>query len=355
MDALRATLMLLGLVIHSAQVYNPERSWLVSSEFNNVFFQFIVNFISSFRMPAFFIISGYFCLLILQKNGARSYTKSRFDRLLIPMVVGVLTLNVPLAFYLDAKGLLKSDLIIFFSHGGWSQHLWFLLNLFFYSVISALLFKSLRIRWLILFLINKLLFNNFLSFIFLLPFFSVLIKGLNYLGFPLYSDFLGVSCYQVFIYAPFFFLGILLKSSDYFYRNFLRFTNVLLLGFIYLLMYASNMLFLDGSNGLVHEIVNTYLGHYLALLFSMICFNVFSRFFNSYSKVTKMISDASYSIYVFHQPIIVIAAISLFQSVKSSFIGFAFLITVSFVVSMAIHYFLIKPVPILLRLYNGKG
>jgi len=34
MDSMRSVLMLLGVILHSAQVFNPEKSWVIYSEFS---------------------------------------------------------------------------------------------------------------------------------------------------------------------------------------------------------------------------------------------------------------------------------------------------------------------------------
>ena len=84
MDSMRAILMMLGVVLHSAQVFNPEQSWVIYSNNTDSIMTYIVNIIAIFRMPAFFVVSGYFCFLTLKKYQVRKFLNVRLKRLVIP-------------------------------------------------------------------------------------------------------------------------------------------------------------------------------------------------------------------------------------------------------------------------------
>ncbi|MDB4749990.1 acyltransferase family protein, partial [Rubripirellula sp.] len=59
LDALRAIAMLLGIVLHSAFSFAPI-PWIVRDSQQSEFFYYLVSFIHGFRMPLFFLISGFF-------------------------------------------------------------------------------------------------------------------------------------------------------------------------------------------------------------------------------------------------------------------------------------------------------
>ena len=74
LDALRGIAMLLGIVIHSAMPYIPNvgEFWpsdASSSELINTIFQFI----HIWRMPLFFILSGFFANLIINRKSLKSW------------------------------------------------------------------------------------------------------------------------------------------------------------------------------------------------------------------------------------------------------------------------------------------
>ena len=65
-DSLRAAMMLLGLVIHSAMGYvtfPTDRVWPFKDPHPSTVFDLLVTFIHTFRMPVFFVIAGFFLLL----------------------------------------------------------------------------------------------------------------------------------------------------------------------------------------------------------------------------------------------------------------------------------------------------
>ncbi len=90
LDALRAAMMLLGLVIHSAAAYtqNPDRTaWPFQDPRNYVAFDLLALFIHIFRMPVFFVMAGFFAALLYQRDGARGFVRNRIRRVLLPLLV----------------------------------------------------------------------------------------------------------------------------------------------------------------------------------------------------------------------------------------------------------------------------
>ena len=64
MDSMRATLMMLGVFVHSVQKYN------YSDEPATIMMN-VALFLHIFRMPAFFVVSGFFCHFTLQRYNTR--------------------------------------------------------------------------------------------------------------------------------------------------------------------------------------------------------------------------------------------------------------------------------------------
>ena len=107
MDSLRAVAMFLGLVLHASVVFalwtnDPNRPHDEPSKILHYAFEFI----HVFRMQLFFLVAGFFSLMICQKRGAASFAKNRFVRIVVPFFLCVLLLQ-PLAaaqYLLDVKG-----------------------------------------------------------------------------------------------------------------------------------------------------------------------------------------------------------------------------------------------------------
>ena len=69
MDSLRATAMFLGLVLHAGVVF---AQWpidpLRSHDEPSVFLHYIMEIIHVFRMELFFLVAGFFSVLLVQKT-----------------------------------------------------------------------------------------------------------------------------------------------------------------------------------------------------------------------------------------------------------------------------------------------
>ena len=74
LDALRASMMLLGLVLHSSASYVVaplHEAWPYKDAATSTMFDLAVFFIHLFRMPVFFVVAGLFAAMLMQRDGAR--------------------------------------------------------------------------------------------------------------------------------------------------------------------------------------------------------------------------------------------------------------------------------------------
>jgi peptidoglycan/LPS O-acetylase OafA/YrhL len=93
LDALRAVAMLLGIALHGALAYVPlpEGGWPVRDVSHEAFAVFLAS-VHGFRMPLFFLISGFFTAMLYRRRGLRSLLSQRFKRIFVPLLIGTLTL-----------------------------------------------------------------------------------------------------------------------------------------------------------------------------------------------------------------------------------------------------------------------
>ncbi|WP_200479220.1 acyltransferase family protein, partial [Azospirillum brasilense] len=94
LDAARGLLMILGVPYHAALIYTPGYDWVMNSPDGIAWIGLFADFIHSFRMPAFFLISGLLITHSLRRHGPRAVLTSRASRLLVPLVAMAATLNV---------------------------------------------------------------------------------------------------------------------------------------------------------------------------------------------------------------------------------------------------------------------
>ena len=96
LDALRAAAMLLGIVLHTALFFIPD-AWSeeysaeeypaqVSGIYTLIFFA-----IHGFRMPVFFLLSGFFTAMLWQRRGLRQLAAHRLKRIALPLAIGAFT------------------------------------------------------------------------------------------------------------------------------------------------------------------------------------------------------------------------------------------------------------------------
>lgn len=91
LDALRAIAMLLGIVLHAALAFAPI-PWTVSDSQQSEWFVVLFSAIHGFRMPLFFLISGFFTAMLWRKRGLGGLIKQRSLRIALPLFLGCLTI-----------------------------------------------------------------------------------------------------------------------------------------------------------------------------------------------------------------------------------------------------------------------
>ncbi len=94
LDALRAVAMLLGIVLHATLSFFPS-FWAVSDRQQNAALGVVFFALHGFRMPVFFVMSGFFSAMLLHRRGRGALVTHRFRRVFLPLLLGMVTI-VPL-------------------------------------------------------------------------------------------------------------------------------------------------------------------------------------------------------------------------------------------------------------------
>ena len=149
LDSLRAVMMLLGLVLHSAinyAVVDVGEAWPFKDRAStHPLFDLLVGLIHAFRMPVFFVVAGFFGALLFYEKSPRAMVTNRLARVLYPFLVFVLLLWPAVVFAFTFSGAAAegaaspwgaglapfSSLWAFLPFD--TMHLWFLYYLVFYS------------------------------------------------------------------------------------------------------------------------------------------------------------------------------------------------------------------------------
>ena len=94
LDALRGIAMLLGIGIHGVLSFFPF-PWPVQDTRQSIWLGLFFCLIHGFRMPLFFLVSGFFTAMLWRRRGLEALLWHRFRRIFVPLVIGTVTI-VPL-------------------------------------------------------------------------------------------------------------------------------------------------------------------------------------------------------------------------------------------------------------------
>jgi hypothetical protein len=94
LDALRAGAMLLGIALHASLSFFPS-FWIVTDRRQDDKFGILFTAIHGFRMPLFFVMSGFFSAMLLHRRGCGALVRHRYRRVFLPLLMGMVTI-VPL-------------------------------------------------------------------------------------------------------------------------------------------------------------------------------------------------------------------------------------------------------------------
>lgn len=92
LDALRAIAMLLGIVLHAAVSFHTSMDWVVRDTQHSEAFGLLTAAIHGFRMPVFFMMSGFFTAMLWRKRGLVSLIKQRYRRIFLPLLLSMVTI-----------------------------------------------------------------------------------------------------------------------------------------------------------------------------------------------------------------------------------------------------------------------
>jgi fucose 4-O-acetylase-like acetyltransferase len=91
LDALRALAMLLGIALHAALAYIGG-FWVVNDREQAPALGLLVAGVHGFRMPMFFLLSGFFSAMLWERRGTAGLVSHRTRRILLPFVLSCCTI-----------------------------------------------------------------------------------------------------------------------------------------------------------------------------------------------------------------------------------------------------------------------
>ncbi|WP_417417434.1 acyltransferase family protein [Hoeflea sp.] len=342
-DFSRALYLVLGIPFHAAVIYSLSHEWSISSPDKSQVLTWFTEFLHTFRMPGFFLLAGLFSMMLLDRQGPWPWFRTRLFRLGLPLISATLLIvpfqitvqqvalsvkgTVPAS---DVPGLIATQL----THFGepWIAHLWFLWVLIAYCIglalLQALSRGNLRVR--LEALVEWVAENRIISF---MAFAAVCalaahVQTLVVAASPYYGN--AVINYN--LYVIYFAFGALVYSS--------RRLNDLLLapgpvaGMAGVALVIFSQLPHTGLPLHTLKVMAAIIG---ALLIVGFISGLAHRHFGRSSPKVRKLVDASFTIYLFHHPVIYVLAMLFLVVDLPPVVEFAIIAVSAGFISYAIH------------------
>lgn len=321
LDALRAIMMLLGIVLHSSASYGEidklDEWGFLDPQNRHLIFDVFLGLIHLFRMPIFFVVSGFFGALLFYERSPRRMFSNRFQRIVLPFIAAMIVLTpfIYLCFYFAIARMNGVENAFFETWNSMqfssffpltTSHLWFLYYLalltFTTGGLALLLKKQKRITSQIRVLFLGLHKNTWLKVVLLaLPIFA-LFHFMN--AVDAYTSISIIPDWRTFVfYGIFYIYGWLLFKEKHLLQTFKKqYLWFIVCGLICFFIKASLYLSFSPEEMFYQIVICNSLGVWF-LVFGLT--GLFLTFFEEASARMRYISDASYWVYLVHLPVVI--------------------------------------------------
>lgn len=313
LDSLRAIMMLLGLVIHSAVTYGNidwGPAWVLKDPIaTHAFNDYIVAIIHLFRMPIFFLVAGFFGAMLFYERKPLKMIKNRISRIVFPFIVFVILICPTVIFsFIYTRTLFSgienpltealapfSSINILIPEN--TFHLWFLYYLTIITFTSVGLGLAMKKT-------PKL--SNYLSKIFSWLIQKPLLRVIVFAGVTVVIYYI-MGTYQVatsskftldfntfFYYLSFYLVGWVLFKSKYLLDSMMKFDW--LCTFFGIILFSIYFFTNKSFSYEMHIVIKSI----MIWLFVFGIFGLFIRYGSNHSSKMRYISDSSYWVYLIH-------------------------------------------------------
>tara|TARA_B110000285_G_scaffold75977_1_gene87469 strand:+ start:188 stop:1375 length:1188 start_codon:yes stop_codon:yes gene_type:complete len=348
LDFLRAFAMMMGLVMHApllfwqpdfAKVFGigniaPAEEWI----------NIIGRYINNWRMPLFFLLSGFFSVLIIKRKGTSQFIRDRLIR------VG-LTCLVFSSLYDIADG----------SFDFTTHHLWFLYELMIFVFCFSFLYRVQTIKDLLDREIStRILLILFLWLVATVPLANILNNWWHPLAWKPSTTYFDLKLGNMVYYFSYFLVGVIFYSNQHIFTKLKNSKTILAIGILavlaFLLRVYSDYLTLGGIDDLrnlaqmqfdpIMVICNSLLIGVNTILWCLFFIGLTSKFIVSGSAILRWFVELSYPIYIIHIIPIAMMSALFYRAGLSQPVIFVLTIIAGFIVCVILYYILIKFTPL---------
>ena len=350
LDWLRVLAIILLLYFHTGMIFINWTWYFMQDTHTSEFCNHFTAFLSHWRMPLLFFISGAGTLFALGYRSGTQYMKERISRLLIPLAFGILIIIPPQIYYeLIKHGREFVNYIDFnaqYFKGGlyplgdfsW-HHLWFIGYLFLFSLIALPAFLYLRSEK------GKKIVDKIAHFfeptgriyLMIIPLFivQILLRD-KFSGFHNLIDDMANFAF----FFLFFFYGFLVCSGDGLWDSIARQRRTSLI----VAVSSFALLFIGQSISWVDFGYYPYwaLDTIIAWSWVMAILGYGKRYLNTKSKILNYANEGIYPFYILHQTVLVILAYYVIQWETPVLVKYFVLSTATLIICILIYDLLIK-------------
>ena len=365
-DWLRVLAMLSVFLFHCARFFDYE-DWHVKNLQTSFGFTVFVGILVQWIMPIFFVLSGQSTWFALRFRSTGQYIGERFKRLFIPLVFGIFILIPPQVYIeLVSHGRFEGSFFRFYPHyfdgfygfGGnfaWmGLHLWFLLVLFLFSLVTLPLLLFLRGEGRSRFIqkMARLFENPGAILLWVLP--------LAVMEFSFHPEGLGLrdmGGWNVFVYLVYFLYGFLLASDER-YRRIVEKHRVILLALALLTTIIGFFIRrsgIDPSFGSPGYLGISVFRTFNSWVWVLALLGLGSRYLAFRNRLLQYASEAVLPFYILHQSIIVVTGFFIINWNTPVFVKYLFLSMTSFVIIIMVYEYVVRRLGFMRFLFGLKG
>ena len=369
-DWLRILAILGVLYFHVAMIFTEEWDWHIKNEQKSYLWLEFNFWLSRFRMPLLFFISGFGTYLALRKRNSWQYIKERHNRLLVPLVFSMFVIVPPQIYFeriFDDPGSYSSILDFYpntfnlqpYPEGDFSwHHMWFVLYLFFYSVVGLplfLYFRSERGKEVLNNLLGKA--SKFGIVILILP--TLLISLFWTMRFDRTNDFIndwGSHPYWFTFFLVGYVIGCVPSLWEHIEKERRTFLGMAILCIVLINVFRWNRME-PWNIDTVHPILQ-YMSLSLfpldAWMWILASIGYGKKYLNKSHPILDYANQAIYPFYILHQTVIIVIGFYVIQIEESVLAKYLLISTLSLLGSIAIYEFLIRPFGLTRFLFGVK-
>ena len=351
--------MLLGLVLHSALTYNVTYhgdAWSPKDpNTTNIFSDFLVLLIHSFRMPIFFVVAGFFGAMLFYERQPIRMIRNRVSRIVWPFIVFLFLLWPITIFAFGYTNAVFSQLENPFEKALESlksvsdflpkttSHLWFLYYLSLITgttVILGLLLKNVQkltkgltktFNWLLKRPFVRVIFFSALIFLTLI----ILETSMVDASVSLIPD------RNTFIFFLLFYLiGWVLFKSKQHLKTFILYDWICTISAIILATIQGLIIQIYGLEPNSNSVILILFSSVIVCLFLFGITGLFIRYGSNHSAKMRYISDSSYWVYLIHLPLTAIIPAFIWDLPFPAFLKFLIVLSLTTIICfVSYHYF----------------